>query len=91
MKQLGVGLAVGVALAAMTVLLLARALLVLAGAASWWMPAWLNRVFPHVDIEGASAGRGPLRRKQLRLRFAVDIGELTVHRATTTPTAPRPL
>jgi uncharacterized membrane protein YdfJ with MMPL/SSD domain len=56
-KQFGVGLSVGVALAAMTVLLLAPALLVLAGAACWWMPAWLNRVLPHVDIEGASAGR----------------------------------
>ena len=52
-KQFGVGLSVGVALAAMTVLLLAPALLVLAGAGSWWLPGWLNRVLPHVDIEGA--------------------------------------
>jgi uncharacterized membrane protein YdfJ with MMPL/SSD domain len=56
-KQFGVGLSVGVALAAMTVLLLAPALLVLAGAGSWWMPGWLNRVLPHVDIEGATARR----------------------------------
>jgi uncharacterized membrane protein YdfJ with MMPL/SSD domain len=56
-KQFGVGLSVGVALAAMTVLLLAPALLVLAGAGSWWMPGWLNRVLPHVDIEGAKAQR----------------------------------
>jgi uncharacterized membrane protein YdfJ with MMPL/SSD domain len=54
-KQFGVGLSVGVALAALTVLLLAPALLVLAGAGSWWMPAWLNRILPHVDIEGAAA------------------------------------
>jgi uncharacterized membrane protein YdfJ with MMPL/SSD domain len=53
-KQFGVGLSVGVALAAMTVLLLAPALLVLAGAGSWWLPAWLDRSLPHVDIEGAS-------------------------------------
>jgi uncharacterized membrane protein YdfJ with MMPL/SSD domain len=52
-KQFGVGLSVGVALAATTVLLLAPALLVLAGAGSWWMPGWLNRVLPHVDMEGA--------------------------------------
>jgi uncharacterized membrane protein YdfJ with MMPL/SSD domain len=58
-KQFGVGLAVGVALAAMTVLLLAPALLVLAGAGSWWIPAWLDRVFPHVDIEGQKAHPAP--------------------------------
>jgi uncharacterized membrane protein YdfJ with MMPL/SSD domain len=58
-KQFGVGLSVGVALAAMTVLLLAPALLVLAGAGSWWMPRWLDRILPHVDIEGATLRRAP--------------------------------
>jgi RND superfamily putative drug exporter len=58
-KQFGVGLSVGVALAAMTVLLLAPAVLVLAGAGSWWMPGWLNRLLPHVDIEGSAAHAGP--------------------------------
>ena len=62
-KQFGVGLAVGVGLAAITVLLLAPALLVLAGAGALWMPGWLDRVLPHVDIEGrgaaeATSGRG---------------------------------
>jgi uncharacterized membrane protein YdfJ with MMPL/SSD domain len=52
-KQFGVGLSVGVALAAMTVLLLAPALLVLAGSGSWWLPAWLERTLPRMDIEGA--------------------------------------
>ena len=37
----------------MTVLLLAPALLVLAGQGSWWVPAWADRFLPHVDIEGA--------------------------------------
>ena len=54
-KQFGVGLSVGVALAAMTVLLLAPALLVLAGAGSWWIPGWLERTLPHIDIEGSAA------------------------------------
>ncbi|HET6643110.1 MAG TPA: MMPL family transporter, partial [Gaiellaceae bacterium] len=58
-KQFGVGLSVGVALAAMTVLLLAPALLVLAGAGSWWMPGWLDRILPHVDVEGAAVRRAP--------------------------------
>ena len=53
-KQFGVGLAVGVALAGLTVMMLAPALLVLVGKrGSWWMPKWAERVVPHVDIEGA--------------------------------------
>ena len=52
-KQFGVGLSVGVALAAVTVLAFAPAVLVLAGKGSWWVPAWLDRVLPHMDVEGA--------------------------------------
>ena len=55
MKQFGVGLSVGVALAAMTVLVFAPAVLVLAGKGAWWLPGWLDRVVPHVDVEGAGA------------------------------------
>ena len=54
-KQFGVGLSVGVALAAMTVLVFAPAVLVLAGRASWWVPGWLDRILPHMDVEGAGA------------------------------------
>jgi uncharacterized membrane protein YdfJ with MMPL/SSD domain len=55
-KQFGVGLAVGVALAAMTVLLLAPALLVLVGKrGAFWVPKWAQKVVPHIDIEGAGA------------------------------------
>jgi uncharacterized membrane protein YdfJ with MMPL/SSD domain len=57
-KQFGVGLAVGVALAALSVLLLAPALLVLAGPAAWWLPGWVDRTLPHIDIEGAGARPG---------------------------------
>ena len=52
-KQFGVGLAVGVALAAMSVLLLAPAILVLAGKHVWWVPKWADRHLPNLDIEGA--------------------------------------
>ena len=52
-KQFGVGLAVGVALAAMSVLLLAPAVLVLAGKRVWWVPKWADRFLPKLDIEGA--------------------------------------
>jgi uncharacterized membrane protein YdfJ with MMPL/SSD domain len=54
-KQFGVGLSVGVALAAMTVLVFAPAVLILAGIGSWWVPGWLDRILPHMDIEGAGA------------------------------------
>jgi uncharacterized membrane protein YdfJ with MMPL/SSD domain len=54
-KQFGVGLSVGVALAALCVLVFSPAVLVLAGRGSWWLPAWLDRVLPHVDVEGAGA------------------------------------
>ena len=54
-KQFGVGLAVGVLLAATNVLLLSPALIVLGSKASWWVPHWLDRILPHLDIEGKSA------------------------------------
>jgi uncharacterized membrane protein YdfJ with MMPL/SSD domain len=57
-KQFGVGLAVGVALAALTVMMLAPALLVLVGKmGTWWVPKWSERVVPHIDIEGATLDR----------------------------------
>jgi uncharacterized membrane protein YdfJ with MMPL/SSD domain len=57
-KQFGVGLAVGVALAALTVLMFAPAILVLVGKrGTWWVPHWADRVVPHVDIEGATLDR----------------------------------
>jgi uncharacterized membrane protein YdfJ with MMPL/SSD domain len=54
-KQFGVGLSVGVALAALCVLVFSPAVLVLAGKGSWWLPAWLDRILPHLDVEGAGA------------------------------------
>jgi uncharacterized membrane protein YdfJ with MMPL/SSD domain len=54
-KQFGVGLSVGVALAAVCVLVFSPAVLVLAGRGAWWLPGWLDRALPHVDVEGAGA------------------------------------
>ena len=54
-KQFGVGLSVGVALAASTVLLFAPAVLVLAGKGAWWVPRWADHFLPHIDIEGEQA------------------------------------
>ena len=44
-----------VLLAATMVLLLAPALLSLFGAATWWLPGWLDRWLPHISIEGEAA------------------------------------
>jgi putative drug exporter of the RND superfamily len=52
-KQFGVGLAVAVILDATVVrCLLVPALMLLMGKVNWWMPRWLDRVVPHVSIEG---------------------------------------
>jgi len=58
-KQFGVGLSVGVALAAVSVLAFAPAVLVLVGKGIWWVPTWLDRVLPHMDVEGAGAEETP--------------------------------
>jgi uncharacterized membrane protein YdfJ with MMPL/SSD domain len=58
-KQFGVGLAVGVALAAITVLTFAPAVLVLAGKGAWWVPNWADRFLPKIDIEGTGESSEP--------------------------------
>jgi RND superfamily putative drug exporter len=53
-KQFGIGLAVAVILDATIVrCLLVPALMLLMGNINWYMPRWLDRVVPHVSIEGA--------------------------------------
>jgi RND superfamily putative drug exporter len=53
-KQFGVGLAVAVILDATVVrCLLVPALMLLMGNVNWYMPRWLDRIVPHVSIEGA--------------------------------------
>ena len=59
-KQFGVGLAVAVALAGLLVVTLAPALLTLFGRAVFWVPRFLDRILPHLDIEGgAGTGKDP--------------------------------
>ena len=55
-KQFGVGLSTAVLLAATMVLMLAPAVLTLLGRWAWWMPAWLGKIVPSIDIEGTSLG-----------------------------------
>ncbi|MDR2377917.1 MAG: MMPL family transporter [Bifidobacteriaceae bacterium] len=61
-KSVGLGLALGVVADAFIVrLVLMPALMALVGRAAWWLPRWLDRILPQVDIEGAAlAGRHAL-------------------------------
>ncbi|WP_010525093.1 MMPL family transporter [Nesterenkonia sp. F] len=60
-KSIGLGLALGVLLDAFVVrLLLLPALLTLCGRAAWWLPRWLDRMLPDVDVEGAALERRSL-------------------------------
>jgi RND superfamily putative drug exporter len=53
-KQFGVGLAVAVVLDATIVrCLLVPALMVMMGNSNWYIPRWLDRILPHISIEGA--------------------------------------
>lgn len=57
-RSVGFGLAVGVLLDAFVVrLLLMPALMHLLGRGAWWLPGWLDRLLPNVDIEGAALER----------------------------------
>ncbi|NMN95501.1 MMPL family transporter [Antrihabitans stalactiti] len=53
-KSIGLALAVGVAIDAFVVrMTLVPAVLKLLNHAAWWLPAWLQRVLPDLDIEGS--------------------------------------
>jgi RND superfamily putative drug exporter len=55
-RQFGVGLAIAVTLDALVLrILLLPAAMRLLGARSWWLPAWLERRIPRLDVEGTAA------------------------------------
>jgi uncharacterized membrane protein YdfJ with MMPL/SSD domain len=61
-KQFGVGLSVAVLLAGALVVTLAPATLSLMGEAAWWLPGWLDRVLPHISVEGEEQPPAPAPR-----------------------------
>lgn len=62
-KSMGFAMAVGVAIDAFVVrLTIVPAFMALVGRAGWWLPRWLERVLPNVDVEGER-----LRRQSLPL------------------------
>ena len=55
-KLFGLGLAVAVLLDALVIRsVLVPAVMLVLGRANWWLPAWLDRVLPHVSVEGPAA------------------------------------
>jgi RND superfamily putative drug exporter len=57
-RPLGFGMAIGVLFDAFVVrMLIVPSIMHLAGGAAWWLPKWLGRLLPHVDVEGAALER----------------------------------
>ena len=53
LKMLGLGLAVAILIDATIVrMVLVPATMALLGKANWWLPAWLDRILPHLTVEG---------------------------------------
>ena len=72
-KMFGVGLSVAVLLDATVVrLLIVPAAMTLFGESAWWLPSWLDRVLPHVDVEGAKLNRTNMDSNQPIRQVAAD-------------------
>ncbi|MCL8010944.1 MMPL family transporter [Streptomyces sp. AS02] len=57
-KMIGFGLASAVLLDAFVVrMAIVPAVLALLGDKAWWLPKWLDRILPRVDVEGEALGR----------------------------------
>ncbi len=54
-KMFGIGMGVAVLLDATLVrMVLVPATMSLVGKANWWLPSWLERILPHLDLEGSA-------------------------------------
>jgi RND superfamily putative drug exporter len=54
-KMLAVGMAAAVLIDASVIrMVLVPAVMAILGAGAWWMPRWLDRVVPDIDIEGSA-------------------------------------
>jgi RND superfamily putative drug exporter len=53
-KEFGVGLASAILIAVGMVVVLLPAVMLLMGKRTWWLPGWLDRILPHLDVEGGS-------------------------------------
>jgi RND superfamily putative drug exporter len=59
-KSIGFAFAIGILIDAFLVrMTLIPALMTLLGARAWWLPKWLDRIIPNLDIEGTAIERAP--------------------------------
>ena len=59
-KQFGIGLAGAILVDAFIVrTVLVPALMQVFGRANWWLPTWLDRILPHLNVEGLEREPGP--------------------------------
>ena len=59
-KSIGFAFAVGILIDAFLIrMTLIPALMTLLGARAWWLPRWLDRLIPNLDIEGTALERAP--------------------------------
>ncbi|HEX3363004.1 MAG TPA: MMPL family transporter [Solirubrobacterales bacterium] len=59
-KSIGFALAVGILFDAFVVrMMIVPAVMAMLGARAWWLPKWLDRIIPNVDLEGAGLERRP--------------------------------
>jgi RND superfamily putative drug exporter len=62
LKMLGLGLAVAILLDATVVrMMLVPAAMALLGRANWWLPTWLDRLLPHLAVEGTEDNEDTVR------------------------------
>jgi RND superfamily putative drug exporter len=77
-KEFGIGLAIAIAIDSTIVrCLLVPAVMVLLGKRAWWLPGWLDRIIPHISIEGEEF-------------FATRDAELATEAAKASPAPPQP-
>jgi hypothetical protein len=63
LKLFGLGMAVAVFVDATVVrMILVPATMELLGARNWWMPKWLERLIPKIDVEGHAQSGGVVHR-----------------------------
>lgn len=61
LKMMGIGMAAAVLVDATVVrLLLVPASMELLGNATWWLPRWLDRILPHLNVEGHAVAPVPV-------------------------------
>jgi RND superfamily putative drug exporter len=63
-KMLALGMAVSVLIDASVVrMVLVPAIMSLLGDHAWWVPRWLDKILPHIDVEGGSPPAAPSERR----------------------------